>query len=402
MKIAICSPCTLSLLADLVDDSSRMPKGMLYPFAAYLIREYIRIGHEVTLVTNSFDTPAVMCFEGKKLRVITTPRRARAREYARDFYRKEVRLMRDELLKVSPDIIHAQWTYEFADAALVTGLPTLVTGRDSPWRIAWIMKHPYRWIRAFYATFWILPRTKHLTAVSDYLKRELKWLHGYWREIPVTPNGITSHRFCDAPRFGLKHRDHLRVYCVCEWGRRKNVTTLLKAFAHVRSKIGKVELILIGRELGMQEECYKWSVQQNLSGGVIFRGYQDQDAIMGDLRKDADLFVSPTIEESLGMIFVEAMSQGVACVGGCKSGAVPWVLDNGRAGYLTNVKNHVQLADTLIEVLSNPKSVACIAEQGYRRARELFTLEAVAQTYIREYERILNQSHNELKNPRVV
>jgi glycosyltransferase involved in cell wall biosynthesis len=264
------------------------------------------------------------------------------------------------------------------------------------------MKHPYRWIRAFYAAFWILPRAKHLTAISDYLRRELHGLHGYWHKIPVIPNGITSGRFCDEPKFGFKHLDRLRIYCVCEWGRRKNVITLLKAFSYVRNKIQNVELVLIGRQLGMQEEGVIWARQQNLEDGVLFRGYLDQDSIMRDLREDADLFISPTIEESLGMIFVEAMSQGIACVGGCKSGAVPWVLENGRAGYLTNVKNPKQLADTLIEVLSDPASVAHIAEQGYFRARKLFALETVAQSYVREYEHVLNQSHNELKHPRVV
>lgn len=402
MKVAICSPCTLALLADLVDDSSRLPKGMLYPFAAYLIREYIRLGHHVTLVTNSFDCQEVMCFKGEHLCVVTTPRRARARAYARDFYRDEVRVMRDELLRAAPNIIHAQWTYEFADAALATGLPVLVTARDSPWRIAWIMKHPYRWIRAFYAVFWILPRAKHLTAVSDYLRRELRWLHGYGREITVIPNGITSARFCDAPKYGFKHRERLRVYCVCEWGRHKNVSTLLKAFALVRKRVQNVELVLVGRQLGMQEEGFNWARQQNLVDGVLFRGYLDQESIMRALRDDADLFISPTIEESLGMIFVEAMSQGVACVGGRKSGAVPWVLDNGRTGFLANVMNSEQLADTLIEVLSDPASVAHMAEQGQQRARKLFTLEAVAQSYVREYERVLDQSHNEQKNPRVM
>jgi Glycosyltransferase len=391
MHVAICGPISLRLLENDVSHVGQLPAGYQYPFAAYLVKEYIRLGHFVSVVTNTVDVDKNTRWSGKQCAIVAIPRRQKARALIRNFYRDEVREMSEALKQIAPDIIHAQWTYEFADAALVSGLPTLVTARDSPFRIARILRHPYRWLRAIYSRAYVLPRIMHLTAISDYLACELQWLHGYPRKIDVIPNGIATGRVCNNPRFGYKHHDVVNIYCVSEWGVRKNIKMLLMAFAHVREKNPNVRLILIGRGLGENDEGCAWAIKKELHVAVSFRGYQDQKSIMHGLRDEADLFVNPTLEESFGMIFIEAMSQGVACVGGKASGAVPWILNNGCAGILANVKNPIQLAEAISSILHDPIRLAVLAEEGYRRSKEIFALETIAQNYILKYQHILNQ-----------
>jgi glycosyltransferase involved in cell wall biosynthesis len=394
MHIAICSPISLKLMKDSVREGEYLPVGYAYPFGAYYARQLLAMGHTLTIVTSSHEVTEVRKWEGPRCSIIITPRRSRARARITSFYRREVMAMAEALREAGPDIIHAQWTYEFADAALRTGIPTLVTARDSPWRIAWIMRHPYRWLRAAYAAFYVLPRVRNLTAVSDYLKHEMRWLHGYQRPITVIPNGIALARFAEVPAFGVKRRGTARIYCVSEWGRRKNIKALLQAYAIVRKHVPDVELDLIGRNLASNEAGHIWAVAHNLAEGVVFRGYLDQDSIIQDLRLRADVFVSPTIEESLGIIFVEAMAQGVPCIGGIRSGAVPWVLDEGRAGFLTRVRRPDHLAATLIQALSDPVRSAQRAENGYRRAKAVFALETVAEQYVGAFERVLQDAHH--------
>jgi L-malate glycosyltransferase len=390
MHIAMCGPVSLRLLEEYVEDGKSVPEGYACPLIAYLVRKYIQMGHYITIVTGSTDVHDISTWKGKRCSIIVTPRRKRPRDVVKDFYRNEVGLLSDELKKINPDIIHAQWTYEFADAALSSGLPTVVTAHDSPFRIAWIMKHPYWWIRASYATFWNLPRIRNLTTVSGYMKGEIH-KHGYLRSITVVPNGISEERFCEFPVFGLKAQERIRIYCVAEWNNIKNIKTLLHAFSILRAKRNNTILVLVGKELGKGEAAFQYSVRQKLTDGVVYAGYQSQEWVIRKLREEADLFISPTIEESFGMIFVEAMSQGVACIGGLSSGAVPWVLDHGKAGFLVDVKDGHRMAESILQILDDPLRIATVAACGYKRAKDLFTLDSVAKQYLAVFERVLDQ-----------
>lgn len=393
MHIAICGPTSLKLLKDDVENGNLLPKGYIYPFTAYLAKEYIRMGHNVSIVTCTEDVEKVTYFKGKNLCLIIAPLRKRARHYITDFYRKEVRIMREELIKIKPDIIHAQWTYEFADAALKTGIPTLVTARDSPLRIAWIMRTTFRWLRALYSTLYVIPRIKNLSANSAHLGKDLKQLHGVTRPISIVPNGIDEFRFLENPKFLIRNRNNLNLVCISEWGRHKNIKTLLKAFNLLLNKNGHLKLIVFGRGLGVEDAGCKWATQQGLTNSVEFRGYQSQDAVIACLRKEADLFISPTLEESLGMIFVEAMAQGVACVGGSTSGAVPWVLDNGESGFLVNVKSSDKLSADISRIIEDPNKIELVAKRGYERAKKMFLMANIGKSFVKEYEHILAITH---------
>ena len=65
------------------------------------------------------------------------------------------------------------------------------------------------------------------------------------------------------------------------------------------------------------------------------------------------------------MTVLEAMALGLPVVGGIGSGAVPWVFDEGRSGFLTNVSSPEQIAATLLTCLRQ-------AEERKRRQRNAY------------------------------
>ena len=63
-----------------------------------------------------------------------------AKEYpfpGRSFFRRERKALTDFMKRYSPDIVNAQWSYEFALAALDSRIPTIVTVRDHSLTIFW-------------------------------------------------------------------------------------------------------------------------------------------------------------------------------------------------------------------------------------------------------------------------
>jgi len=76
------------------------------------------------------------------------------------------------------------------------------------------------------------------------------------------------------------------------------------------------------------------SLAAKLTGDrVLFAGRIDRDR-MFELYSGADLFVFPGINESLGMVYLEAQSCGLPVVA-YDNGGIPEVVENGRTGLLT-------------------------------------------------------------------
>lgn len=382
MHIAICGPISVQMLKEFVQEGNTLPVGYACPLIASIVMGYIEHGSFVTIISTTTDVEEEQCWRGNKCNIFLIPARKRARQRILDFYRKEVRGMRTVLRREMPDAIHAMWAYEFADAALGTGIPTLVTCHDSPWRVAFTMRHAYRFFRAVYAQFWVLPRAKYLTAVSHHIAKDLRWYHAYFRSIQIVPNGIQRLSFDQAP--GTQKSDGPpAIVVVAEWGRLKNVVMSIRGFVKVRERFADARLLLFGSGLGKGQAAENWCTQEHiLTAGIDFCGYQPQEEIRKVLQVQATVFLHTSLEESFCMTILEAMSQGVACVGGRKSGAVPWLLDKGRAGVLVDVKSSAAIAEAVITLIENRAERERLVRAGCERARAMFSLESVVQKYV--------------------
>jgi glycosyltransferase involved in cell wall biosynthesis len=374
-----------------VEHAEPLPLGCTYPFAFFLAIKLLDAGHQVTVVTSGFDVPHRMAWTGRegRLKVIAVHRR-RTYYYCCDVYRREVRAMRAELKQVAPDIIHAQWTYEYADAALSTGLPCLVTARDAPWLIAWHFRKFYRLYRALYSSLWIIPGIRHFTCVSPHIKRIYE-KEPFFRTIrtSVIPNGLERGLFASGPKDGIHDLNAPCFVSVSGWGRLKNVPCLLRAFAIVHARYPGATLVLVGSGLGKDQEAEIWAREKKLSDGIVFRGSLPYRMMLNVLENEADLFVHTTKEESFSMTTLEAMAKGAPVIGGRESGGVPWLLDNGAAGVVVDINSPEAVAAGMIHLVQNPEQYKTIAQCAYQRAIDLFTMDTVAQQYQKEYENVL-------------
>jgi L-malate glycosyltransferase len=75
------------------------------------------------------------------------------------------------------------------------------------------------------------------------------------------------------------------------------------------------------------------------------------------------------------MVLIEAMACGVPVIGGDHSGAVPWTLEEGRCGFLCDVRNEAVLAETMIKVMRQPDGNRALAERAWDSVKRRFNLE---------------------------
>jgi glycosyltransferase involved in cell wall biosynthesis len=312
--------------------------------------------------------------------------RVRARERALDLFKIERRALTDEIRRQRPDIVHAHWTYEFALAALASGLPTLVTAHDAPLTILRHYRDPYRAARLAMAV-WVRVKRPQMSAVSPYLARQWQREMCWRREIPVTAN-IAPFGLPDGVR---EDPAGLRVVTVADNGQLKNVRTELEAWPIVLRSFPAAELHLVGDGLEPSGDLALWTEQHCLQQRVFWHGRLDR-AEVENMIGTARLLLHPSLEESLGNTLLEAMGLGVPVVGGDMSGAVPWTV--GNAGALTDVRSPSAMAATVVDLLGDRERCRKLGEAGKRRVANVFSPEAVVTALEELYAVVLKEGRS--------
>ncbi len=363
----------------------KIPSTEVFPYALLptLAEEFIAAGHRVTIVSTATDIDAPLKFMGNQLGLVLVPGLRRQRDHVRDFFRTERRGLAAALRELRPDVIHAQWTYEFALGAAEAGAaPVLVTARDSPLRILALELDAYRFFRlllAIRARFSI----RHVSAPSPYLARSLRWF-AHFGKIPVIPNLIPA---LPAVTGDVVRRSNTTVLCVANASRGKNVRALLRAMALVQAQYPDATLRLVGSGLGPGGPVEAWAREQGLDTQVAFVGHADRD-VLADEYSRAAVFCFPSLEESFGNVLIEALQAGLPVIAGKHSGAVPWVLSQGRAGKLVDVRDPAAIAAAVCDAIDDPSSTV---SPGFDVAASIagYSPSAVAAQYVAEYRRVI-------------
>lgn len=385
MRIGLAGPIRVAELVAWLDlegrDPATLPVGLGATPVTLLARELLRRDHELTIATLDHGVESETVLHGPQLRICLQPLRDRHR--GRDAYRVERQLLEQTLRRESPDLIHAQWNYEYALAALATGLPTLVTVHDwAPTILRW-MPDPYRAMRLL-MFIRSMTAARHFTTVSPYMAARIQ----QWRrvEAQVVPNALEDDAFDAGPRTLNTAAPTLLAINdgFTPW---KNVGTLLQAYRRVRARWPESRLVLLGADHGAGGAAQQWALQRDLTSGVEFRGQVPYAAIRS-LLAQADVLVHPSTEESFGMVVLEAIAQGLPVVGGRRSGAVPWVLGNGTAGVLTDVRSAGALADTITGLLGDPKVWRAYSREAHGYAWANFRLGPAVDGYLEAYARV--------------
>lgn len=383
MHIGILGPLSLQSVVDLLSSDAPTTDGLgSYPVAA-LVGELHTRGHRISVFTLSPDERDAGRYSGERFELHVG--RYRRRHRSRDLFRAEVRELSHFIDSDSPDILHAHWTYEFAFAALRSTRPSLITVRDWAPQILRHHPHPYRLVRLAMQASTIY-RAQHLTANSPYIAQQIHRI--YRRDARVVPNAI-------AVPDHLPRRDDRNPLVLGSvnngFGKLKNVRALLPAFQMVRTRNPEAHLRLVGADFERDGPAETWARDRGLHHNVDFVGAVPPSEIP-EVMRSIDVLVHPSLEESFGMVLLEAIVQGTLVVGGERSGAVPWVLGEGAAGVLTDVTNPAHLAAAITALDESRASWPSRREAAFRYVRTHFSLPAAVDSFLEEYSSILANS----------
>lgn len=378
MKIGIASPVHIRQLADLLGCAAEaLPPGIGGGPIANLVRAMVAAGHRLSVYTFDLGLDEVRAFHGPALSLYVGPYRPRHR--MRDLMRAEREAVAAMIRADRPDIVNAHWGYEFALGALATGVPVVTTLHDWAPAILRTQPTPYRAGRLLmYAATLAKRRNHHLGAVSPYVAERVRRWTG--RPCRVTPLGIPDADLVAAPR---RFPDRPPRLLAINQGfiPRKNVESLLRAMPAIRAALPGTALALLGYGYEAGGPAQRWAVRRGLAEGVTFIGQIGPAEVRARL-DESDLLVHPSLEESLGMVLVEAMGRAVPVVAGRDVGGPAWVLDDGEAGILADMRQPAALADAVIALLREPARWERLSQAGLTRARDNFAVSAIMPGFI--------------------
>lgn len=226
-----------------------------------------------------------------------------------------------------------------------------------------------------------------VTAVSKYLAEETVREFKIKRPIEVIYNFFDSSRFgnCNEPclKSQFDSEDKFLITHVSNFRPVKRVPDVIDIFEGIRASL-PAKLLLVGE--GPDSTLVRRLVhKKGLDDDVIFLGTQ---VSVETILACSDLFLLPSQEESFGLAALEAMACGAPVIGSLGSG-IGEVTENGATGFLHDVGDTTRMADSAIELLSDPKRHKLFKENSRKRARDNFNDKKIVDHYERYYKEIL-------------
>lgn len=128
-------------------------------------------------------------------------------------------------------------------------------------------------------------------------------------------------------------------------------------------------------------EAYKKQVK-------LYYNFSNQEKPL--LFSAVDVFAYPSGFESFGIAFLEAWAAGKPVIG-CRSGAIPWVIDEEKDGLLVDYKNQEMLAEAIIKLLKNTHFAETLGNGGRQKVLSKYTWSKVAQNFRKVYLEAIKQ-----------
>lgn len=228
-------------------------------------------------------------------------------------------------------------------------------------------------------------------AVSNYVKNHTaKYLSYHNKPIEVVFNPINNQLF-QPKDIAIEVNNITFAGTICE---KKGVRQLIQAFPMVKEKFPSAVLNLYGRDwLFPDGSSYVKMLQEielpKLGAGandIIFHGaiaFQDIPTAYAK----AVVCVFPSHMETLGLVAPEAMAMEKPVIF-TKLGPGPEVIADGETGWLCNPHEPKEIANTIIQVLSNPQKANEIAKQGRLSVLQQFEIKTIVSKNMEFYNKL--------------
>ena len=219
-----------------------------------------------------------------------------------------------------------------------------------------------------------LDNAKAIACRSFVIKDKLLKLYPEFESKTFTaPSGIDENIIHPSPF--TPHPSPIKVLTCANFKKRKNIDKVIEACKGLEG----FELTVIGD--GKERKKLEM-----LDKSVKFTGYLAHDKVLEKMR-ESDIFILPSVNETFGMVYLEAMSQGCITIGTIDDG-IAGIIKNGENGFLT-----LPISSEIRKILLNIKNMdddalKTLRYNSLQTIRE-YTSDKCAREYLQQIFKIL-------------
>ncbi len=215
-----------------------------------------------------------------------------------------------------------------------------------------------------------LRRAGFVIAVSEFTKKKAI-SHGVRESrVRVLYNGVPDK---SGPGSNRAHRsERFNILFVGRMDESyKGQLVLLEAVALLIVRVPSIHLTFVGGAQSLEKWRYDASVR-GISQNVTFAG-RVSDEELNRYYTNADVFAMPSENEGFGLVYAEAMSFAIPCVGSERDAASE-VIDDGVTGFCVPSGNPTALAGVLLELAKSPILRRNMGDMARKRYLERFSM----------------------------
>lgn len=225
----------------------------------------------------------------------------------------------------------------------------------------------------------------------------------YGMALPSDRYRIIPHGIVPAPEEAIRPFDPdrppetLTVLYLGRLEKRKGIQDLMAAIPTVLTQMPHVRFIIAGvdnshrdgfqQQTGVTYPAYFARQYAQFVPYVDFLGRVSEEKLE-ELYQTCDLFVAPSLYESFGLIYLEAMNFAKPVIG-CHAGGIPEVVADGETGRLVDPEAPVALAAAMLDLLQSPQQLHEMGLAGRQRLLDRFTHVAMARHFAEVYRTVI-------------
>jgi len=400
MHIVYLSPIDVIQLIEFFPSIKKSDYGFLQGIGGYAVTNLVRTRLEkqekTTIITLSkkLKNKTITVKDNNNLLIVLP---ARLEHYTRDCYKLERALIVSELTKIHADLIHINWTYEYALAAVNVKTPKLLTVRDNTFSILKYSQLYY--LPNFFISLYNIYRYKHISVVSPYIQKFIKKIKK--NTYPIVPNPLPKDLFKEKMILKKEYSNKNTITVVGVASKLKNPKSSIISFAIIKKDFPDAVLNLCGPGFELGNKTHKWAKANNFLDGVNFLGAKSHQETL-KLIEESKIYLHTSKNESFGNSIAEAMLLGTPVIAGKNSGAIPWLLNQGSAGILVDVNDPKQISIAINKCFSDKMFYEKIRNGAHGRILNLSNPEIIYQKYNAIYQNIIQNTRENSTHKRKV
>ena len=224
------------------------------------------------------------------------------------------------------------------------------------------------------------------------IMKSAPWL--MYNKIRVIYHGIDPGKYSDEntakirTSLGLSEEDFVIGFA----GRlnvQKGITFMLDAFKIVSDKYKNVHLLIAGTG-DLENSIKDFASKYDLENRIHLLGFRKD---IPELMRTFDVFLLPSLWEGFGIVLIEAMAAGKACVA-TNTSSIPEIVADGKSGLLVPAENTELIAEALLKLISDSSLREKFGVEGQKIVQQKFTIGRMIDDYEMLFQELINLKRN--------